>query len=185
MLRVGACSWVCRFILKIATPKGRCIFRPGEPLSVISIIIWISKNNKLFYVAMLLIWLIYHFTDSDPCLPCVSQIIFRIKWKGNFPTEKRWFSSFTSSEVRQIKQRGRIQQRCIHWPELTHLLSHICRRDWWCSKESAYTIACAKVTFRPGPAKHLKFTWISVTGMLQNGSGFSQYLFVINLWIYK
>lgn len=45
----GACSYrVCRLILKIAPSKGWCIFRPGE--SVISIIIWISKNNTVVSV---------------------------------------------------------------------------------------------------------------------------------------
>ena len=69
----------------------------------------------------------HHITDSPSIFSCrvFPQIISRIRWRGNFPTGRRWSSSFTSSEVRQIT--AALPHQEVH----TRLLSRICWCDWW------------------------------------------------------
>lgn len=85
----------------------------------------------------------HHAADSHPSSPFVAQIIFRIRWRGSSPTGRRWSSSSTSSEVRQIRggrEGGKggvgVQDAGALRHELTCMdlkifLSHVCRRDWW------------------------------------------------------
>lgn len=139
-----------------------------QPLSVINVVNHhlnsddnIRTENCFVFLLILVVMFFL------PCLPFVPQIIFRIKWKGNFPTGRRWFSSFTSSEVRQIKQRERIRQRCdvrslswIYRFAVAYLPTWLMMLERVCAHSTSKSVGCH---LGRGYVKYLKFTWITRT----------------------